>query len=175
MVCIHVPVFEHNAAEKNRAKSRCLSAANAPPPALREAPGTAAAAVTGQSYRDASVPPRLRSDGSLGFPPAVARPNACSSAAVDCFAVVLPGQRSLFASGEVRVDQDARWERLALEDTSWVDVCRSHLLGADTVLDAVIDAVPWQCGRRRMYDRMVDDPRLSYRAPRPEAVPHPVL
>jgi len=89
--------------------------------------------------------------------------------------VVLPGQRSLFASGEVRVDRDAPWDRLALDDTSWVDVCRGHLLGADTVLDVVIDAVPWQCSRRFMYDRMVDDPRLSYRAPRRELLPHPVL
>jgi alkylated DNA repair dioxygenase AlkB len=89
--------------------------------------------------------------------------------------VVVPGQRSLFASGEVAVDHDARWERLALDDTSWVDVCRGHLLGADAVLDVVIDAVPWQCSRRFMYDRMVDDPRLSYRAPRRELVPHPVL
>ena len=88
---------------------------------------------------------------------------------------MVPGQRSLFASGDVAVDRDARWERLALDDTSWVDLCRGHLLGADTVLDVVIDSVPWRCGRRFMYDRMVDDPRLSYRAPRRELLPHPVL
>ena len=87
----------------------------------------------------------------------------------------MPGQRSLFASGDVAVDRDARWERIALDDTSWVDLCRGHLLGADTMLDVVIGAVPWQCARRHMYDRMVDDPRLSYRAPRAELVPHPVL
>jgi alkylated DNA repair dioxygenase AlkB len=93
--------------------------------------------------------------------------------------VVVPGQRSLFASGDVAVDRDARWERLALDDTSWVDMCRGYLLGADTVLDVMIDAVPWQCTRRYMYDRMVDDPRLSYRAGsdpgREELLPHPVL
>jgi alkylated DNA repair dioxygenase AlkB len=89
--------------------------------------------------------------------------------------MVVPGQRSLFASGEVAVDPRAPWERLVLDETSWVDVCRGYLGGADTVLDVVIGAVPWQCGRRFMYDRMVDDPRLSYRAPRPEVVPHPVL
>jgi alkylated DNA repair dioxygenase AlkB len=92
----------------------------------------------------------------------------------------MPGQRSLFASGDVAVDRDAPWERVALDATSWVDVCRGHLLGADTVLDVVIDAVPWQCSRRFMYDRMVDDPRLSYRAAglesgRRELLPHPVL
>jgi len=87
----------------------------------------------------------------------------------------MPGQRSLFASGEVALDRDAPWERVALDDSSWVDVCRGHLLGADTVLDVVIDTIPWQCGRRHMYDRMVDDPRLSYRSPRPELVAHPLL
>ena len=89
--------------------------------------------------------------------------------------MVVPGQRSLFASGEVGIDRDARWTRLQLDATSWVDVCRGYLSGADAVLDVVIDSVPWQCGRRYMYDRMVDDPRLTYRPPRPEVVPHPVL
>ena len=88
---------------------------------------------------------------------------------------MVPGQRSLFAFGAVALCASPRWERVALAPGSWVDVCRGHLLGADTVLDVVIDAVPWQCSRRFMYDRMVDDPRLSYRAPRPEVLPHPVL
>jgi alkylated DNA repair dioxygenase AlkB len=88
---------------------------------------------------------------------------------------MVPGQRSLFASGEVAIADDARWERLVLDDTSWVDVCRGFLEGADTVLDVVVDAVPWQTGRRFMYDRMVDDPRLTYRASHPDWVPHPVL
>lgn len=89
--------------------------------------------------------------------------------------MVVPGQRSLFASGEIGVDRGARWERLALDESSWVDRCRTHLLGADTVLDVLIGALPWRCGRRYMYDRMVDDPRLSCRAPRAELIPHPVL
>jgi alkylated DNA repair dioxygenase AlkB len=88
---------------------------------------------------------------------------------------MVPGQRSLFASGDARVDAGARWERIDLGDGSWIDVCRGLLLGADTVLDDVVGAVPWRCGRRRMYDRMVDDPRLSFRYTRPERAPHPVL
>ena len=87
--------------------------------------------------------------------------------------MVVPGQRSLFAWGEVAVDPDARWERIALDDTSWVDLCRGHLRGADTVLDVVVDSVPWQCGRRFMYDRMVDDPRLSYRVRPARGAPPP--
>jgi alkylated DNA repair dioxygenase AlkB len=102
-------------------------------------------------------------------------PNGCSIRRVRCQAVVVPGQRSLFASGDVAVDRDAPWERVALDDSSWVDVCRGLLLGADAVLDALVETVPWRCGRRFMYDRMLDDPRLSYRAPHPEVIPHPVL
>jgi len=88
---------------------------------------------------------------------------------------MVPGQRSLFASGEVAIADDARWERLVLDDTSWVDLCRGFLEGADAVLDVVLATDPWQAGRRFMYDRMVDDPRLTYRARHPGWVPHPVL
>ncbi len=38
--------------------------------------------------------------------------------------------------------------------------CRGYLGGADTVLDDLVARVPWRTGRRPMYDRMVDDPRL---------------
>src|SRR2546421_4822859 len=88
---------------------------------------------------------------------------------------VVPGQRSLFASGEPAIDVDARWERTALGEGSWVDVARAYLRGADAVLDHVVATVPWRAGRRHMYDRMVDDPRLSYRCEPGEPPPHPQL
>ncbi|HPZ51211.1 MAG TPA: alpha-ketoglutarate-dependent dioxygenase AlkB, partial [Propionibacteriaceae bacterium] len=34
------------------------------------------------------------------------------------------------------------------------------LLGSDGVLDELLAAVPWRAERRRMYDRVVDVPRL---------------
>jgi alkylated DNA repair dioxygenase AlkB len=86
-----------------------------------------------------------------------------------------PHQRSLLGSGEPRIDTGARFERVALDDTSWVDVCRSWLLGSDTLLDALLDTVEWQQGRRWMYERMVDDPRLSHWVPADEPVPHAAL
>jgi alkylated DNA repair dioxygenase AlkB len=88
---------------------------------------------------------------------------------------MLAGQRSLFASGEPAVDRGAPWERLELDASSWVDVCRNLVGGADAVLDVAVDAVPWRSGRRWMYDRMVDDPRLSCRFVTDADVPHPVL
>jgi len=88
---------------------------------------------------------------------------------------VVPGQRSLFAAGVPLIDREAHWERVDLGDGSWIDVARDYLRGADTVLDDLVDAVPWQSGRRFMYDRMVDDPRLSHRYASVGDVPHPAL
>ena len=88
---------------------------------------------------------------------------------------MVPGQRSLFAAGAPLIDREAPWERIDLGDGSWIDVARDYLRGADTVLDEMVDTVPWQSGRRFMYDRMVDDPRLSHRYAAVEDVPHPVL
>ncbi len=88
---------------------------------------------------------------------------------------MVPLQRSLLSAGEPAVDRGVSWTRLELDTGSWVDVARGLLRGADDVLDHVVAQVRWTCGRRRMYDRMVDDPRLSYRCPDRRAVPHPVL
>ena len=84
-------------------------------------------------------------------------------------------QRTLLGTGEPAVDPEARFERIELDDASWIDVARDWLLGADTLLDALIDGVDWRQGHRRMYDRMLDDPRLSrwYRAD--DTLPHPAL
>ncbi len=88
---------------------------------------------------------------------------------------MVPGQRSLFAAGVPLIDREAPWERVDLGAGSWIDVGRDYLRGADTVLDDLVDTVPWQSGRRFMYDRMVDDPRLSHRYGSVRDVPHPVL
>jgi alkylated DNA repair dioxygenase AlkB len=71
-------------------------------------------------------------------------------------------QRSLFATGDPAIDTDVPVERLALDERSWVDLARNWLRGADSMLDTLVDTVDWHQGRRRMWDRMVDDPRLSY-------------
>ena len=84
-------------------------------------------------------------------------------------------QRTLTGAGEPAVDEHARFERTELDDASWIDVARDWLLGADTLLDTLIDQVDWRQGRRRMYDRMLDDPRLSRWYPAGELLPHPAL
>jgi alkylated DNA repair dioxygenase AlkB len=70
-------------------------------------------------------------------------------------------QGNLFAMGPVGVNADAEVERIALGQRAWVDVSRGWLGGADEVAIRIIDAVEWRRHRRWMYDRMVDEPRLT--------------
>ena len=66
-------------------------------------------------------------------------------------------------------------ERIALRDGAWVDVRRSWVVGADTLLGRLVDGVCWHAGRRPMYGRMVDVPRLDRFFDGGEQLPHPVL
>jgi alkylated DNA repair dioxygenase AlkB len=88
---------------------------------------------------------------------------------------VIASQRTLLGSGEPRVDESAPVHRVSLDDASWIEVVRGWLLGADTLLDALIERVAWRQGRRRMYDRVLDDPRLSRWFVCGEVRPHPAL
>ena len=84
-------------------------------------------------------------------------------------------QRRLFGAGDPVIDRDVRFDRRALGESSWVDVAREFLRGADTLFDHLCAAAPWTQARRWMYDREVADPRLScwYEAGNP--LPHDAL
>ncbi|MBK5288103.1 MAG: alpha-ketoglutarate-dependent dioxygenase AlkB [Acidimicrobiia bacterium] len=87
-----------------------------------------------------------------------------------------PGlQTSLFGVADPALNPSTRAERIQLDATAWVDVTRDWLLGADVVLERVMAAVPWRQGRRRMWDRVVDDPRLSYWARTEDAPVDPII
>jgi alkylated DNA repair dioxygenase AlkB len=88
---------------------------------------------------------------------------------------VAPHQRSLFGLGAPALAPVDVWQHVALDDTAWVEVARGLVAGADAVLDDLVASVPWTHGRTRMYDRMVDDPRLTFRYAREDPLPHPVL
>ena len=88
---------------------------------------------------------------------------------------VLELQGTLRGTEAPTLDPDARVERLDLDATAWLDVARGWLRGADTLLAAVVAAVPWRQGRRRMYDRVLDDPRVSRWYQAAEPLPHPAL
>ncbi|MBO0729759.1 MAG: alpha-ketoglutarate-dependent dioxygenase AlkB [Acidimicrobiaceae bacterium] len=75
-------------------------------------------------------------------------------------------QGNLFAAGPLEVRAAVPFERIDLGDGAWVDVARNWLAGADELCQRLIEGVAWRHRSRRMYDRVVDEPRLVswYRA-----------
>ncbi len=72
-------------------------------------------------------------------------------------------QGSLFGMLEPAVDASfAGVERVHLDERSWVDVARGWLQGADDVFDELVRSVRLrQRTNVKMFDRLVDEPRLS--------------
>src|SRR5262245_59152639 len=68
---------------------------------------------------------------------------------------------TLFDAEPVRADPVfAGLRRLELTDGAWVDLVPGWLHGAAAVFDDLVANVPWRAGRRLMYGRFVDEPRL---------------
>ena len=65
--------------------------------------------------------------------------------------------------------------RHPLSRGAWVDHRPGWLLGSDGVLDELLALVPWRAERRRMYDRVVDVPRLISWYDDARHLPVPVL
>ncbi len=85
-------------------------------------------------------------------------------------------QGSLFdvdASASVRVEAPVRRDHLG--DGAWVDVCPGWLGAADAAYRGLLEQVSWQAERRRMWDAVVDVPRLLAFYGEGEALPHSVL
>jgi alkylated DNA repair dioxygenase AlkB len=82
--------------------------------------------------------------------------------------VSLPLQESLFDHAERR--------RLAHE--AWLDVRMGWLEGPEhaQLFDELLTAVPWRAEQRKIYDRVLDVPRLvSFHDLQTEAGPHPAV
>ncbi len=79
------------------------------------------------------------------------------------FSLNAVGQRTLFGSVEPHFDASLGGiDRLALDPTTWVDVAPGWLEGADRVFDELVAELPFrQRTGIKMYDRIVDEPRLS--------------
>lgn len=84
-------------------------------------------------------------------------------------------QSTLFAPGAAGELGFEGLERHHLTAGAWVDVARGWLPDADAVFATMVEEVPWRAERRRMYDRMVDVPRLVYTYMIGEDLPHPAL
>ncbi len=65
--------------------------------------------------------------------------------------------------------------RLGLDGGAWVDVHRAWMAGADPLFERLAGSVPWRTQRRRMYDRIVDVPRMTAFYDRTDAPPDPAL
>src|SRR5262245_44099778 len=66
-------------------------------------------------------------------------------------------------------------ERVALDATSWVELLPGWLPDAGDVFTRLLHAVPWQQRERRMYERMLLEPRLTAEVSRIADAPHPSL
>jgi alkylated DNA repair dioxygenase AlkB len=65
--------------------------------------------------------------------------------------------------------------RHRLSRGAWVDVRPGWLAGADELFDALHRSVPWKAEQRRMYDSVVDVPRLTRFYGEDDRFPHPLL
>ena len=79
------------------------------------------------------------------------------------------------ALGGIEVRADARVERLALDETSWVDVGRGWLTGADQLFESLLAEVPWRTSRLFRYDHWVEERRLGAFWRPGSPLPHPAL
>jgi alkylated DNA repair dioxygenase AlkB len=86
-------------------------------------------------------------------------------------------QGSLLDSGEeIRPGQlGDSVQRTVLEQGAWVDVRPAWMIGADALFLNLLDCVPWRAERRKMYDRVVDVPRLVKFYDEEQPLPHPAL
>ncbi|MFG3436747.1 alpha-ketoglutarate-dependent dioxygenase AlkB [Nonomuraea sp. NPDC047897] len=66
-------------------------------------------------------------------------------------------------------------ERTVLGHGAWIDVRPGWMTGADALFERLADGVPWKEERRRMYDRVVDVPRLLKFYDEGERLPDPAL
>ena len=65
--------------------------------------------------------------------------------------------------------------RTTLADGAWLDLAPGWLRGADDLFDRLVRNVPWRAERRRMYDNVVDVPRLLCYYGEEEPLPDPAL
>ena len=65
--------------------------------------------------------------------------------------------------------------RTMLGHGAWVDFRPGWMAGADVLFERLRDAVPWREERRRMYDRVVEVPRLLCFYGEGEGLPDPAL
>jgi len=66
-------------------------------------------------------------------------------------------------------------ERTLLADGAWIELRRNWVSGSDRLFDHLLRVVPWRTERRRMYDRVLDVPRLAAFYGESQQLPDPAL
>jgi alkylated DNA repair dioxygenase AlkB len=66
-------------------------------------------------------------------------------------------------------------QRTELSGGAWIDLLPGWMRGADELFDRLAQTVPWRAERRRMYERVVDVPRLLCFYGADELLPDPLL
>ncbi|GAA1682414.1 alpha-ketoglutarate-dependent dioxygenase AlkB [Nonomuraea maheshkhaliensis] len=70
---------------------------------------------------------------------------------------------------------DGAVHRTHLAHGAWIDLGQGWLSGADALFERLAERVPWRAERRRMYDKVVEVPRLLKFYDEGETLPDPVL
>jgi alkylated DNA repair dioxygenase AlkB len=77
---------------------------------------------------------------------------------------------------DVVVDEEfASAERIQLDEHSWIDHVHGWLSGDEDLMRHLMANADWEQRSRWMYDRRVQEPRLTAEYPVVEQAPHPVL
>jgi alkylated DNA repair dioxygenase AlkB len=72
-------------------------------------------------------------------------------------------QQCLFAFEQPSFDSDfSTVTRIWIDDTTWIDHAAGWLHGADQVFADLVGLLPWRQREVIMYDRRVDEPRLTW-------------
>ncbi len=83
-------------------------------------------------------------------------------------------QGSLFGAAEPHITGAIPGERTDLDHEAWIVRVPGWVGGDQTLMDHLADTTSWHAGRRPMYDRIVDVPRLTASVPK-SGPGHPVL
>jgi alkylated DNA repair dioxygenase AlkB len=70
-------------------------------------------------------------------------------------------QGSLFAGAPAPDRSFASCERITLDRGAWLDHAPAWLGGSDALFAELLDTAPWQQRQRHMYDKVLDEPRLT--------------
>ena len=74
----------------------------------------------------------------------------------------LAWQPSLLGSDDVDIDRSfTQLTRIDLDGQSWLDLAPGWVTGADQLFQELVETAGWQQRTRRMYDKVVVEPRLT--------------